>query len=230
MNIVQKETLIQYFFSFITQHKKDLMQRALNNRTRHITVVMEDVFQPHNISAAIRSAECFGVQDVHIIEQRHAFIPEISVSRGSSNWVTLEHYHGAENNTKTCFDTLRAQGYTIVATSPHATAYTISEFPLDKKVALVFGTEDVGISDYVKEQADASVVIPMYGFTESFNISVSVALCLYDMTTRLRTSSINWALSEDEKLDIQLDWLRATIRGSSLLEQRFLESQEHSGI
>jgi len=225
MNTIQQQALINYLFGFVTPHKRELMHKALENRTRHVTVVMEDVFQPHNISAAIRSAEGFGVQDVHIIEQRHAFVPEVSITRGSSNWVSLHHYHGQENNTKTCFEQLRKDGYTIVATSPHAKSYKISEFPLDKKIALVFGTEDVGISDYVLQNCDESVVIPMFGFTESFNISVSVALCLYDVTTRLRASSLDWSLPEHEKLQIQLDWLRSSIRGSAILEQRFLESQ-----
>lgn len=225
MNTIEQQALINYFYSFITPHKRELMQRALENRTRHVTVVMEDVFQPHNVSAAIRSAECFGIQDVHVIEQRHVFVPEVSISRGSSNWISLHHYHGQENNTKTCFEQLHKDGYTIVATSPHAKSYKISEFPLDKKIALVFGTEDVGISDYVLENCDESVVIPMYGFTESFNISVSVALCLYDVTTRLRNSSIDWSLPKKDITQIQLDWLRASIRGSEILEQRFLESQ-----
>lgn len=224
MDPQQRQALINYLSTFITPHKIQLMHKVLQERTRHIAVVIEDVFQPHNISAAIRSAECFGVQDVHIIEQRHSFVPDVSVTRGSSQWVSLVHYNNKEiNNTAACFERLRAQGYKMAATSPHAKSYTISDVPLDEKLAIVFGTEDVGISDYVVQNADYHVVIPMYGFTESFNISVSVALCLYELTHRLRQSSIDWRLSENETVEIYLHWLRSTIRGSSILEDQFMQ-------
>ena len=218
-----KQKLIQHLSAFTTTNKVAKMQQVLQSRTRHVAVVVEDIFQPHNMSAAIRSAECFGVQDFHIIEQRHSFVPDVNVSRGASNWVTLHQYREKEvNNVATCFATLRKQGYRIVATSPHAKSCNIADLPIDSKFALVFGTEETGISDYVKENADASVVIPMYGFTESFNISVSVALCLYDVTTRLRSSDSAWQLSEQDRVDIELAWLRSVVSGASELEKRYL--------
>ena len=227
MDIATKKKLIAYLSGYPTEHKVEVMQKVLQERTRRVTVVLEDIFQPHNMSAAIRSSECFGVQDVHIIEQRHRFAPNINVSKGASNWVTMHRYNVSDaNNTALCFEALRKDGYTIVATSPHPTkSYELSKLPLDKKIALVFGTEEIGISDYVKDNADACVTIPMFGFTESFNISVSVALCLYDVVTRIRASDLPWQLSEEEKLDIYLDWLRELVRGSDLLEKRFLAGE-----
>ena len=226
MDIANKKKLITYLSGFTTEHKIELMNKIIQERTRHVTVVLEDVFQPHNMSAAIRSSECFGVQDLHVISQRHRFAPNINVSKGASNWVTLHHYNQRDkNNTQLCFEQLRKDGYLVIATSPHPTkSYQLHELPLDKKVALVFGTEETGISDYVRDNADACVTIPMFGFTESFNISVSVALCLYDVTMRLRAGGLPWQLREDEKVDIYLEWLRELVRGADLLEKRFLEN------
>lgn len=224
MDKTQKQALIAHLEQFATPHKIEKMQKVLNERTRHVTVVLEEIMRTHNMSAALRSAECFGVQDVHIVELRERFFPHVKVSKGACYWVTIDHYDTPEvNNTAVCFEKLRAQGYKIVATSPHAKSCSIDQLPLDSKIALVFGTEDTGISDYVKENADASVYIPMCGFTESFNISVSVALCLYEVTKRLRASSdIDWHLTEDEKDDIKLEWLRSFIKGSEIIERTFL--------
>lgn len=225
MDQEQKKQLITYLSEFVTANKLEKMEAALKNRTRHVTAVLEDVYQAHNFSAAIRSAECFGVQDVHVIEQKNRFKVNIGISKGATNWVTVHRHNSQEsNNVKACFDSLRKKGYWIVATSPHAQAYELNELPLDKKIALVFGTEEAGISDYVKENADASMVIPMQGFTESFNISVSVALCLYDITTRLRKSSLDWKLTEEDMDDVRLEWIRSIVRGSDHLEKRFLSS------
>jgi tRNA (guanosine-2'-O-)-methyltransferase len=228
MDTKTKKELIAYLSSFVTSHKLELMNQVIKNRTRRVTIVLEDVFQPHNMSAAIRSAECFGVQDVHIIEQQQRFKPNINISRGASNWITLHHYDEKNvNNVERCFAQLRENNYRIIATSPSSEkSFELSQIPLNSKIALVFGTEETGISDYVRDHADACVTIPMFGFTESFNISVSVALCLYDITMRLRASQLPWSLSEEEKTDIYLQWLRTIIRGADLLERRFLGTTE----
>lgn len=225
MNLQTKKNIIEYLSGFTTPHKIELMNKIIHDRTRWATIVLEDVFQPHNMSAAIRSAECFGVQDVHVIEQNQSFKPNINVSRGASNWVTLHHYNKKDiNNTEICFQQLRKDNYLIVATMPHAEkSYKLATLPIDKKVAFVFGTEETGISDYVRDNADAYVTIPMFGFTESFNISVSVALCLYDSIMRIRTSDLSWQLTEEEKIDIYLQWLRDIVRGAELLEKQFLD-------
>lgn len=225
MNLQTKKKIIEYLSGFTTQHKIELMNKIIHDRTRWTTVVLEDVFQPHNISAAIRSAECFGIQEMHIIEQHQSFKPNINISRGASNWVTLQHYNQKDiNNTEICFQQLRKDNYLIAATMPHTEkSYELAKLPINKKVALVFGTEETGISNYVQDNADTYVTIPMFGFTESFNISVSVALCLYDIIMRIRTSDLLWQLTEEEKIDIYLQWLRKIVRGADLLEKQFLD-------
>ena len=237
MDIQTQKKLIEYLSGFATAHKIELMNKVIQKRTRYVTIVLENIFQPHNMSAAIRSAECFGMQDVYIIEQRHYFKPNINISKGASNWVTLHHYGAKDaHNVETCFEQLRKNNYLIVATAPPREllsfsskgfdrlqeSYELSKLPLDKKIALVFGTEETGISDYARDHADAFVTIPIVGFTESFNISVSVAICLYDIIMRMHFSEVDWRLTEMEKNDIYLQWLREIVRGSDLLEKKFL--------
>jgi tRNA (guanosine-2'-O-)-methyltransferase len=208
MTIERKKEIFERFSEYITPERKAKIERNAHERTRYVTVVLEDIFQPHNTSAVLRSCECFGIQDIHIIEQKHKFVLHESIAKGSAQWLDIKRYGqpGAHNN-GLCFDSLKRQGYAIVATTPHTHDMVISQLPLTSKIALVFGTEQEGLSSYALEQADFFVKIPMYGFTESFNISVSVGICLYDVCQRLRSSTLSWRLSEDEIINLQLDWL-----------------------
>lgn len=221
MNKPTKKALLDYLFSYVTEHKQALMQRIVQERTRYLTVVLEDIYQPHNASACIRSAEVFGVQAVHAIEQGNRFTPEGGVAMGSSKWVTLERHRSVA----ACYQQLKDEGYSIVATSPGKDAVPLHELSLDTKTAIVFGTEETGLTQEAFEGADVLMTIPMYGFTESFNVSVSVALTLYDLTTRLRASSIDWHLTDDEQLDVLLAWARNAVRAAPQLEKKFFDGQ-----
>jgi tRNA (guanosine-2'-O-)-methyltransferase len=213
------QAAINLLREYATPEKLQKMEAVLANRTRQVTVVMEDIFQSHNANAVIRSVECFGVQDIHLIEQQFTFRVSAGVAMGSTKWVDI-HKHAS---TADAFAVLKAQGYKIVATTLHSQAKPLEELNLDHKLALVFGTENVGLSSYAHEHADAFVTIPMVGFTQSFNVSVSVALCLYHITRQLRSSSIAWQLTPQEKQELLLSWLRRTVRASKQLEERFLK-------
>ena len=217
--------LRDYLFSFISENKQQLFETIIENRSRHLTVVLENIYQPHNASAVLRSCDLFGVQDVHIIENSNEYTLSDQVAMGSSKWLTLKKYNEKENNTITCFDALRKEGYKIVATTPHTKDVMLADLPIDQKTALVFGTELTGLSDTAMENADAYVKIPMYGFTESFNISVSAALSLYQLTDNMRKSNVNWALSEEEKIEIQIAWAMNTIKKSSMIVEDFLSKK-----
>ena len=220
----QKTTtqLRDYLFEFISENKKNLFETIIEDRTRHLTVVLENIYQPHNASAVLRSCDLFGVQDVHIIENSNEYTLSDQVAMGSSKWLTMKKYNDEKENTIACFDALRKEGYKIVATTPHTKDVMLADLPLDQKTALVFGTELTGLSDIAMENADAFVKIPMYGFTESFNISVSAALSLYQLTDNIRKSDIDWQLSEDEKIDIQIAWAMNVIKKSELILEDFL--------
>jgi tRNA (guanosine-2'-O-)-methyltransferase len=216
------EALTSYLAGFVTDRRKQRLQDILAERMRHMCVVLEDVYQAHNASAVLRSCDCFGVQDIHFIENKHKFKISEEVSMGSTQWLTIKKYNSEEkNNTKHCLQELKNKGYRIVATTPHKNDTTIAELDITKPFALVFGTEITGITEDVMEMADDFVKIPMYGFTESFNISVSAALCMYELTTRIRKSGINYKLSEKEKEEIYFDWIKASINKVDLIIQDY---------
>lgn len=224
----RKKQLIEYLIEFTTEERVERINEVLENRTRHITVILEDIYQPHNASAVLRSCDCFGIQDVHIIENMNRFDPSAGVALGADQWLTLHHYRDeGGNNTERCFERLQAAGYSIVAMSPHRDDALIKELPAERQTALLFGTELEGLSDYAMKNADGFAKIPMYGFSESYNISVSAALALYDLVSRLRKSGAGWRLSEEEKTDLRLEWLKHSIRAGEELVQKFLnESQD----
>ena len=220
--------LIEYLSNFITEKRKKIFDENLKNRTSYLTVVLEDICQSHNASAVLRSCDCFGVQNVHIIENRNQFAVNSQVALGASKWLSIHKHNKSEaaSNTISTLKSLKQQGYRIVATTPHTNDVNLEDFDLSsRKTALVFGTELQGISEDVKEYADEFLKIPMVGFTESFNISVSAAICLHHLTWKLRNdSNIQWQLSKEEKNNIHLNWLRQTIKKSKLLEEEFLKN------
>ena len=196
--------LINYLEGFVSDRRKQRLTEVLVERTRHMAIVLEDVYQGHNASAVLRSCDCFGVQDIHFIENRNKFKISEDVSMGATQWLTIKKYNTEENNTAACLKELKKQGYRIVATSPHKDDKTIMELDVSKPFALVFGTEIDGITETVSEMANEFVKIPMYGFTESFNISVSVSICLYHIISALHQSNISWQLPQEEKEKLQL--------------------------
>ena len=223
-----QKTLLGYLSEFITQDRLALFEKVLNERTNYITVVLEDIFQPQNASAVLRSCDCFGIQNVHIIENRNEFTVNREVSLGSSKWLNIHKYNEEENNSLKAVQSLKKQGYRIVATTPHTNDQFLQKFDLQKgKAALVFGSELPGVSEIVMNEADEFLKIPMYGFTESFNISVSAAVVLYEMSNRLREMSDEiWKLSEIERDEIKLKWIKSTVKKSNLLEKRFLKENK----
>ncbi len=219
---MDKQSLIKYLSEFISEDRWRLFQSVIQYRTRYITVALEDIYQPHNASAVLRSCDCFGVHDVHIIENRNVYTVNPGVSLGASKWLWMKKYNLLENNSLVAVDALRKAGYRIVATTPHTEDIELQDFDLDTgKVALFFGTEMQGLSSELLQNADEYLRIPMYGFTESFNISVSAAIILQNLTSRLRDSTIDWKLSDTDKQDILLQWIRATVKRCDLIEADF---------
>ena len=211
--------LLAYLENFITETRKERFLEVLANRTNHFTVAVEDVFQMHNTSAVVRTCEVFGVQQAHLIEQRFGRRIDAKIAMGAQKWVDTFRYE----NTQKCIDTLREKGYQIVATTPHLRANFLHEFDISNKSAFFFGTEKSGLSKLVLDQADTYLKIPMVGFTESLNISVCVAIILQQLTEKLRKSDIKWHLSEQEKIDIRLDWTKKSVRSIDEVLKRFYQ-------
>ncbi|HKL08049.1 MAG TPA: RNA methyltransferase [Bacteroidales bacterium] len=220
--------LINYLEQFITQQRLNLFHQILNQRTRYITVVLEDIYQSQNASAVLRTADCFGIQDIHIIENKNEYQINPDVALGSYKWLNLVKYNNQKSNTLEAISDLKKQGYRIVATTPHTNDVNLEDFDVTQgKTALFFGTELNGLSDIMIVNADEYIKIPMVGFTESFNISVSVAIILHHLTSSLRKSEIDWQLSDNEKEEILLEWLKKTIKKSSLLIDDFLSKKNN---
>jgi tRNA (guanosine-2'-O-)-methyltransferase len=217
-----EEKIHEEFYNLITDNKKEMFDRISKDRTKHITIVLENIFQEHNASAVLRSCDCFGIQEMHVIEKGNPYKVQRDIALGAGRWVDVFNYDKGENVTSDCLNKLKSKGYTIVATSPHATE-TLDTLGLEQPIAFIFGTERRGISEEALQLADKKVKIPMYGFTESFNISVSVALVLHSIRQRLESSDLNWKLSHDEQILLKNKWCRKILNGGEKLENYFRE-------
>ena len=213
------QNLLHYLQECITPERKERFLNILEERTKFITVAIEDVFQRHNMSAVIRSCEVFGIQDAHVIENRNAKCLDEEISMGAQNWVDVHEY----KDTASCIDSLRSKGYKIIATTPHNNSCYLDDFELNEKVALFFGTEKNGLTPEVIEKADGYLKVPMVGFTESLNISVSAAIILQSLTNKLKKSSLDWPLTEEEKQEKQLDWTKKSIKSIDSVLDRYLK-------
>lgn len=219
MNIDQQ--VLNEFYSIISESKQEMYERISKERTNHLTVVLENIYQEHNASAVLRTCDCFGIQELHAIEKNNQYKVQRDIALGAGRWVDLYNYDQGENPTIDCINKLKRNGYKIVATTPHEKDITIHQLDLSQPIALVFGTERKGISNEIINSADEFVKIPMYGFTESFNISVSVALALSTLRQRLENSEIPWRINEKDQTLLKIKWCKKILRSGNELEQEF---------
>ncbi|MFL0099717.1 TrmH family RNA methyltransferase [Tenacibaculum maritimum] len=220
------QALLKYLEGYLTDRRKTLFEEVLKERTRHFTVVLEDIYQAHNASAVVRSCDIFGIQDVYAIENMYVNKVSRHVAKGSQKWLDFHRFNRDTNNTKDCLNALRSNGYQIIGTTPHNDSCMLADFDITKKSAFVFGVEKEGISDYVKQEADGFLKIPMVGFTESLNISVAAAIILQDVTTRLKKSEVLWKLSEEEKEKIYFEWVQKTIKNVDKIKAHYYQNKE----
>jgi len=213
---------IEYLEQFVTDKRKVLFTKVLNDRTRHFTVAIEDIYQPHNASAVVRSCEVFGIQDVHVIENKYKFHASNQVAKGAQKWLDFKLYKKKDiNNTLECINNLRDKGYKIIATTPHNDSCVIQDFDITEKSAFFFGVEKEGLSKDVMDNADGFLKIPMVGFTESLNISVAAAIILQNMHEKLKASNVKWQLSELEKSELYLEWLKKSIKSIKKIKEHY---------
>ncbi|NNJ89164.1 MAG: RNA methyltransferase [Eudoraea sp.] len=214
---MEDPALVAYLESFVSEDRLKRFEDVLAYRTKYLTVVMEDVYHLHNASAVIRSADIFGIQEVHVIEQRFTKRVDKKIALGAQKWTDILRYGSTED----CLRTLKKSNYTIVATTPRNDALSIEKLNISGKIAFLFGAEKEGLSTAAKEQADKLVHIPMVGFTESLNVSVAAAIILQQMTTKLRESAIPWQLTDDEKEAKRLDWIKKSIKDIDQIIERY---------
>lgn len=217
----QDEAYLNYLETFISENRKEGFKRVLANRTKHFTVVCEDVYQLHNTSAVMRSCEVFGIQELHVVEQRFGKKIDKEIALGAEKWVDIHRYASNQDG----IDAVKQKGYQIIATTPHENDCLLEDFDITKPAAIFFGTERHGLSDEVLQQADGYLKIPMVGFSESLNISVSAAIILQNISTRLRASSIHWQLSDAELLEKRIDWTRKSIKDIDFVTERYFDNK-----
>ncbi|WP_236017255.1 RNA methyltransferase [Roseivirga sp. E12] len=221
-----RKQLIHMLEEFVTPNKVTTIEEVLSERTRHLTVVLEDIYHAQNASAVMRTCDCFGIQDLYITQRLHDYEVNPNVVRGASKWVSQHKYEREEESTAKCFQDLKKKNYRIVGTTPSKEVASIHELDISQKTAVVFGTELEGLTEYAKDQVDELVHIPMYGFTESFNISVSAALLLQELVSRMKNSDIVWQLTEKEKEELKLEWYSRIVKRSDIHINNFM--REHS--
>jgi tRNA (guanosine-2'-O-)-methyltransferase len=217
----EDEFVLKEFYDIITPNKINLFDRIAADRTRHLTIALENIYQEHNASAVLRTCDCFGIQDLHVIEKDNQYQIQRDIALGSGRWVDIHNFSDEFGPTETCISSLKEQGYQIVATTPHTDAYTVHDLPIDKPLAFFFGTELKGLSEEVFQAADLQVRIPMYGFTESFNISVSVAVLLQTVRQRLEISQHKWKLTDSEQIALKIQWCKKILNGGEALSKEF---------
>jgi len=222
--LFQDVNYLNYLENIVTDKRKNRFLDVLQNRTKHLTVVVEDLFQLHNTSAVMRSCEVFGLQDLHVIEQKYGKTIDKEIAMGAEKWVDIHRY----NNNQACIDALKNKGYQIVATTPHVDAFHLEDFDITKPAAFFFGTERLGLSEDIMQQADTFLKIPMVGFTESLNISVSAAIIIQEVTNKLRRSDVDWKLSETELLEKKIDWCRKSIKDIDFITERYLQAMKQN--
>jgi len=200
--------LLRYLEGFISEKRKQRFLNILEKRTTYLTVAIEDVYQLHNTSAVIRSCEIFGIQKAHVIEGRFGNRLDKNIAMGAQQWVDIRRH----KNMTRCITALKKSGYKIIATTPHNDSCYLNDFKIQEKTAFLFGTEREGLSKEALANCDSFLKIPMAGFSESLNISVSAAIILQTLTERLRKTDLNWRLDDIEKLQKRLDWTKKSIK------------------
>lgn len=209
---------LNYLETIITENRKDKFLNVLSQRTKHFTVAIEDLFQLHNTSAVMRSCEIFGIQELNVIEEKYGKTIDKEIAMGAQKWVDVNRYNAIGD----CITDLKAKGYRIIATSPHEESCLLEDFDISQPAALFFGTERLGLSEEVLSRADGFLKIPMFGFTESINVSSSAAIIIQHLSSKLRSSDIQWQLTAEEILEKRIDWARKSIKDIEFITERYL--------
>ena len=200
------------------------MLHALDNRTYKIAVALEDIFQPHNAAAVMRSCDAFGIQNAFIIENRYPLRISHNVDLGASKWMSVRRFKSRTcagsaplskrppnefdvENTRRAIAEIKNMGYTVAASTLSENSIDISEVPVDRPIAILIGTELTGLSNTAHECADIAFKMDMLGFAQSLNLSVFSALCISELSRKMRALNDSWKMSEAERDELLLHWL-----------------------
>ncbi len=198
---------------YLTPERQERIRAATEKRTCNVVPVLENIYDRGNISAVLRSAEAMGFQCAHVIEISEKFKSANRVTQGADKWLDVERW----KSTRECTRELKRRGYQILATHLDANARPIGEMDFSKPTAIVFGNEKDGISPEMIEEADQTIIIPMHGFVQSFNISVAAAISLYHAYS---ARPAHGDLTDEEKIILRAEFsLRSSKNPERLIEE-----------
>lgn len=196
------EDVVELLAPYLTPERRARIERVLAARLKSLTVVIENLHDPHNGAAAIRSAEAFGLCELHVVEEAEPFRFSPKVTQGCDKWIEIRRHA----DFAACARALHDRGFVLYAAIPGAER-AVHEIDATRPAALVFGNEHAGLTSAARAACDASFGIPIHGFTQSFNLSVSVALAIYDLSTRRRAAlGAPGDLDEGERLGWRARW------------------------
>ena len=213
------EALYPYLCSFILPERVSKMDIMAAKSSSYVLPVLEDVYQYRNAAAVVRSAEGCGFHRVVAMESKNRFEPNLEVTKGAETWVRVDRMA----HTLQSLEKLRTDGYRLVAVSPERDATPLPAYLPKQRTALIFGTEWQGVTEDFLHYCDETVSIPMYGFTQSFNVSVAAALCLYDLKQKLLQHKIEHYLTAEEQVQLKIQWAVRSLKSGPALLAKYLE-------
>ncbi|MEN9994164.1 MAG: hypothetical protein RL762_821 [Bacteroidota bacterium] len=221
--MTENDYVLSEFYKIITANKVGMFDRIAPQRSRHLVVGLENIQQDHNASAIMRSMDCLGFQELHLIEKNNSYQFQRDIALGAARWLDVVQHQEGPEPVLDAIAQLKNKGYRIVATSPHHKAVTPQTIDISRPIALFFGAEKHGISEELLHNADELLHIPMNGFTESFNLSVSAAMVLSALRTRLEASKFDWLLPKAAQTMLKIEWCERILNGGPQLAQKFRE-------
>ena len=216
---VGPQAVLEALSGVASDERADRIDEVLNQRLGSIVLCMEELYDPHNGAAVLRTADAMGIQNIHFVSgAKGSFSAEKTVTIGAHKWLSVEH----SDSLMGTLSSLKNAGYISCATSPRGTV-DLGEIDVSRPMALWFGNERDGISNILEEHVDVCAKIPMFGFSESFNLSVSAALCLQELCKR-RRQFLNQPgdLSEFVKTSLRALWLAKGVRGAEKIIERYV--------
>ncbi|MGP1500971.1 TrmH family RNA methyltransferase [Bergeyella cardium] len=212
------EQTYAYLQQFLTEERLRKIEHFSAQSSDFVLPVMEDVYQFRNAAAIVRSSEACGFHKIVALQKHNVFNPNLEVTKGADTWVEVEKLPARIESLKE----IRQRGYKIVAVSPEKNATLLPNFRIDEPIALTFGTEWEGISEEILDFADETLMIPMYGFTQSFNVSVAAAICLYELKQKLVKTQTPHLLNDEKRLRLKIRWAVNSIRSGGEILERYL--------
>jgi len=216
--------LYQHLQQFLTDERLQKIEEQSHFSSDFVLPVMEDVYQFRNAAAIVRSAEGCGFHKIVAMEKINVFNPNLDLTKGADTWVEVEKVPATLDSLKT----IKQKGYKIVAVSPEKNATPLPDFKITEPVALTFGTEWQGVTEEILDFADETLAIPMFGFTQSFNVSVAAAICFYELKQKLMQSNLPHYLNEEKKLQLKIRWAKNSIKSGEQILNKYIKDNNIS--